>query len=220
MDQKIIVIDYNLGNLFSVNQALKNIGLQPKISSNPNDIADADAILLPGVGAFNEAMINLEKMQLIKPIQEFVRKGKPFMGICLGLQLLLSESEEFGSAKGLNLIKGTVKRFTNTNHSGLNRLKVPQIAWNSIHQPNPEAWINTPLQDVKEGENMYFVHSYYIKPDDESIVLSHTTYGSSKYVSSILKDNIFACQFHPEKSAEMGISIYKQWAVQNNLNKL
>lgn len=219
MYKKIIIVDYNLGNLFSVNQALKNIGLQPKISSDPNDINDADAILLPGVGAFNEAMINLEMMQLINPIQEFVNKGKPFMGICLGLQLLLSESEEFESTKGLNLIKGEVKRFNNIeNPSALHRLKVPQIAWNSIHQPHLKAWENTPLQNLNEGENMYFVHSYYIKPDDEAVVLSTTNYGSTKYASSILKGNIFACQFHPEKSAEKGLSIYRQWAIQNNLN--
>lgn len=218
MHNKIIIIDYNLGNLFSVNQVLMNIGLQAKISSDPKDINDADAIILPGVGAFNEAMNNLEKMKLIEPIQKFVGNGKPFMGICLGLQLLFSESEEFGSAKGLDLIKGKVKRFNNFDNKYLSRIKVPQIAWNSIHKPLPKQWTNTPFEQLEDGENMYFVHSYYVKPDDDTSVLSYSSYGSTKYVSSILKNNIFACQFHPEKSAEIGISIYRQWAIQNNLN--
>jgi len=218
MQKKIIIIDYNLGNLFSVNQALKNIGLEPKVSSDPNDIESADAILLPGVGAFNEAMKNLEKMQLVNPIKDFVNIGKPFMGICLGLQLLLSKSEEFGSSKGLNLIKGDVKRFNKIIHSNISqKLKVPQIAWNSIHRTKIQTWDNTPLQNLNEGENMYFVHSYYIEPDDESIILSYTNYGLTKYASCVLKDNIFACQFHPEKSAEKGLTIYKNWATQNEL---
>lgn len=216
MHKKVVIVDYNLGNLFSVNQALKNIGLYPKVSSDPQDINNADALLLPGVGAFNEAMLNLDRMNLIEPIRNFVEKGKPFMGICLGLQLLFSESEEFGSAKGLNLIPGKVKRFGNLTESQ-QPLKVPQIAWNSIHESHKGKWQNTPFQHIQDGENMYFVHSYYVNPVDDEVTLSTSTYGSTEYCSSIIKENIFACQFHPEKSAQMGISIYRQWALQNNL---
>lgn len=214
--KKVVIIDYQLGNLFSVNQALENIGLNAIISSNPADINLADALVLPGVGAFGDAMNNLKKMGLIEPLKKFIAEGKPFLGICLGLQLLFSDSEEFGSSEGLNIIAGTVKKFPNQeiNHK---KLKVPQIAWNSIHHPNNKSWKDTPLENIKEGENFYFVHSFYVEPKDKECVLTNTTYGSINYTSSILKDNIFACQFHPEKSADKGLEIYKNWAKINKL---
>ena len=207
------IIDYQLGNLFSVNQALVNIGLNVKISTDPLDIIKADAIVLPGVGAFGDAMDNLNKMGLTEPIKEFVESGKPFLGICLGLQLLFTDSEEFGSTHGLDLIKGKVKRFRNADDF---KLKVPQIAWNQISKNEAFGWDNTPLNNIKEGEYMYFVHSYYVEPT-EDVALTYTTYRKTTYVSSIFKNNIFACQFHPEKSAQEGLKIYSNWAIQNNL---
>lgn len=214
-EKKILIIDYKLGNLFSVNQALTNIGLNVRITTDANEIEASDAIVLPGVGAFGDAMNNLEELNLIKPIKKFVDTGKPFLGICLGLQLLFSESEEFGLSKGLGLVKGRVKRFYNTNKNGETR-KVPQIAWNQIHKINGTSWENTPLNGIKEGEFMYFVHSFYVDPE-EPVGLSQTNYDGKTYTSSIQKNNLFACQFHPEKSASEGLKIYNNWAVINNL---
>jgi glutamine amidotransferase len=213
--KKIVIVDYRLGNLFSVNQALTNIGLDVIITSNATEIETADALVLPGVGAFSDAMNNLQELDLINPIKEFVTTGKPFLGICLGLQLLFSESEEFGQTKGLGLVKGLVKRFFNTNRNGEIR-KVPQIAWNQINKTNGNTWENTPLNNIKEGEFMYFVHSFYVEPA-EPVGLSQTNYDGQNYISSILKNNLFACQFHPEKSAKEGLKIYNNWANINNL---
>jgi glutamine amidotransferase len=214
MNKKVVVIDYQLGNLFSVNQALINIGLDVKITSDPEDVINADAIVLPGVGAFKDAMVNLKNMGLIEPIKNSVESGKTFLGICLGLQLLFTKSEEFGSSEGLNIIPGEVIRFKNDTQSNL---KVPQIAWNTINQVKKFGWEETPLYNISNGEDMYFVHSYYVKPDNDEVILTETTYGGLKYASSIFKDNIFACQFHPEKSANEGLKLYKNWAYLNNL---
>jgi glutamine amidotransferase len=213
--KKILIIDYKLSNLFSVNQALTNIGLNVSITSNADDIESADAIVLPGVGAFSDAMSNLNGLNLINPIIRSVDSGKPFLGICLGLQLLFSESEEFGISKGLGLVKGRVKRFHNTNIDGDIR-KVPQIAWNQIYKINGNSWKNTPLNDIIDGAFMYFVHSFYVEPE-EPVGLSQTNYDGKIYVSSILRSNLFACQFHPEKSAKEGLKIYNSWAKINNL---
>lgn len=215
INKKIVIIDYQLGNLFSVNQALSNIGLDVTVSSDPEDIKTADAIVLPGVGAFKDAMENLKDMQLVDPIKDFVASGKPFLGICLGLQLLFEESEEFGAAEGLGLIKGKVKKFDNCDAEG-NPVKVPQIAWNQVSPASGQAWKGSPLENTKEGEYLYFVHSFYVAPEEE-VGLTTTTYGGKEYVSSVLKENMFACQFHPEKSAAVGLDIYKSWAKQNNL---
>jgi len=215
MNKNVVIIDYQLGNLFSVNQALVNIGLNVSISSDPKDVEKADAIVLPGVGAFGNAMTNLEQLGLIEPIKNAIAAGKPFLGICLGLQLLFSESEEFGASQGLNVISGRVRRFKNDNAE--EPIRVPQIAWNTIERPTPDRWDKSPLKGIANHEHMYFVHSYYVEPEDESNVLTTTTYKGVSYTSSILKNNIFACQFHPEKSAQEGLKIYKEWAAQNQL---
>jgi glutamine amidotransferase len=213
--KKIVIIDYQLGNLFSVNQALTNVGLDIKVTSNAEDVESADALILPGVGAFCDAMNNLHELNLINLIKESIRQGKPFLGICLGLQLLFTESEEFGFTKGLDLIKGKVKRFSKNSREGETR-KVPQIAWNQINKIKDISWDNTPLNNIKDGEFMYFVHSFYVVPE-EPVALTQTDYDGQNYVSSILTKNIFACQFHPEKSAQEGLKIYNNWAVINNL---
>ena len=213
--KKVLIIDYKLGNLFSVNQALTNIGLDVRITDNSEEIELADAIVLPGVGAFNDAMKNLNGLNLVNPIIKFAESGKPFMGICLGLQLLFSESEEFEFTRGLGLVNGVVKRFQNINREGETR-KVPQIAWNQIYKVDGRPWDDTPLSEIKEGEFMYFVHSFFVEPT-EKVGLSQTNYDGQKYISSIQKDNLFACQFHPEKSAKEGLKIYNTWAKNNNL---
>jgi glutamine amidotransferase len=216
MNKSIVIIDYQFGNLFSVDQALKNIGLDTIISSNPDDIKNADALVLPGVGAFSDAMNNLKTMGLIDPIKQSVGQGKPFLGICLGLQMLFEKSEEFGESEGLGIIQGVVKKFSTGNFSN-KRVKVPQIGWNGIYPSDGRTWKGSPLEGVNEGENFYFVHSYYVDPKDVSVVLSRTTYGNTTYASSILVDNVFACQFHPEKSSAEGLKVYKNWAKKNNL---
>lgn len=213
---RIIIIDYNLGNLFSVRNACKSLGLDVAISQEVEAIKKADAIILPGVGAFSEAMDNLEKLNLIEPIKEHVKSGKAFFGICLGLQLLFSESEEFGNRKGLNLIPGKVLKFPDEING--NQLIIPQIGWNTISaKEGMDDYKGTPLEDIKENEFVYFVHSFYVKPDHEEDVLTYTVYEGHEYCSSIKKENIIATQFHPEKSGEKGLTIYKKWAEQNNL---
>lgn len=213
-NKNIVIIDYGLGNLFSVNQACQTVGLNVKISNIKEEIRNADAIILPGVGAFIEAMNNLEKLDLVNSIREAVKNGKPFFGICLGMQLIFSRSEEFGSGNGLNLIPGVIKKFPTTRNDKI--IKVPQIAWNNIYSCKRK-WIDTPLYNIEENEFMYFVHSYYAEPLFEDSILTNTNYCDIEYCSAVLKDNIFATQFHPEKSAEKGIKIYKNWGTINNL---
>lgn len=207
---KIAIIDYQLGNLFSVQQACSYLGYDAKITSDPSELLKSDYAILPGVGAFADAMSNMKKLDLIEPLKDFISTNKPFMGICLGLQLLFSESEEFGSHKGLGLIDGIVKKFPNRNTEG-EKLKVPQIAWNTIYPNLQDLWEKSPLSTCNSGDYMYFVHSFYVQPNADEVVLSNTNYGGYTYCSAILKNNIFACQFHPEKSGMYGISIYESW---------
>lgn len=211
--KKVVIIDYQLGNLFSVKHACDHVGLNATISSEREALQQADAILLPGVGAFHEAMHNLANLDLIHPIHEAVAQGKPFFGICLGLQLLFSRSEEFGFHRGLELIEGSIKKFPT--EIGGQAVKVPQITWNQVIEA--KQWKGTPMQDIKDGEHMYFVHSFYAEAENQSDVLSSTSYYGLKYCSSVHKGNIFATQFHPEKSADKGLSIYKNWGVLNGL---
>ncbi len=208
---KLVIVDYNLSNLFSVQHAFECLGYTPLVTSNKKDINDADALILPGVGAFAAAMENLHQLDLVEPIKDFVASGKDFMGVCLGMQLLFSESEEFGLTKGFDFIKGSIKKFpviTATNE----KLKVPHVCWNKIYGPdNGVNWKKSPLRGIKEGAYMYFVHSFYADSEEGSSVLTKTTYGDIEYCSSVLKNNVFATQFHPEKSGEEGLNIYKNW---------
>lgn len=214
MNKKVVIIDYNLGNLFSVKQACDTVGMNAKVSSNKEDIDEADALILPGVGAFIEAMQNLEALDIVNVIKDNVKNGKPIFGVCLGLQLLFTKSEEFGSGEGLNLISGTIRKFPSAVEE--KKIRVPQIAWNKIYRKD-QSWNKTALKDLQQNEFMYFVHSYYVDPEHDSCILTQTNYEGVEYCSAISQDNIFATQFHPEKSAEKGISIYKNWAILNNL---
>ena len=212
--KKVIIIDYQLGNLFSVKQACDTVGINAEISSKKEDIINADALILPGVGAFIEAMNNLKKLELVDAIKGKVKNGTPIFGICLGQQLLFTESEEFGAGKGLDLISGIIKRFPETIEE--RKVKVPHISWNTIFKLNQE-WDNTALKDLNNNDFMYFIHSYYVKPKADACILTLTNYDGIEFCSAILRNNIFATQFHPEKSADKGISIYKNWALINNL---
>ena len=212
--KNVIIIDYQLGNLFSVKQACDTVGMNAKISSDREDVLNADALILPGVGAFIEAMNNLKKFGLDTAIQEKVKGGTPIFGICLGQQLLFTESEEFGAGKGLDLISGIIKRFPENFEE--RKIKIPHISWNIIYKLKQD-WETTALKELANNDFMYFIHSYYVKPKEESCVLTHTNYDGVEFCSAIKSDNIFATQFHPEKSADKGISIYKNWALINNL---
>lgn len=207
---KIVIVDYQLNNLFSVKHACQHVGINAEISANKNDIINADALILPGVGAFGNAMQNLEKLDLIAPIKDAVQEGKPLLGVCLGLQLLFEESEEFGVHKGLGLIEGQVGRFPRETQSK-QKLKIPLIGWSQIHSTVHQSWQDTPLINTKEGEFMYFVHSNFIQPTNPSDILCVSKYKDFTYCSGIVKNNIFAVQFHPEKSAENGLEIYRKW---------
>jgi len=206
---RVVVIDYQMSNLFSVQNACNYVGMNAIITSDKNIIMKADAAILPGVGAFGNAMSNLKKLDLIGSIQEFIQMGKPFMGVCLGMQLLFTESEEFGYHKGLDIIKGKVKKFSKSSGD-----KIPQIGWNKINKVKNDKtrWKASPLREIKDDEYAYFVHSYFVEPEDKDVVLSVTRYADIDYCSSIISGNIFATQFHPEKSGQEGIKIYKTWA--------
>ncbi len=202
----IIIIDYKLGNLYSVLRACQKVGLDAKISSDPAELKNCSAAILPGVGAFGCAMQNMLKCGLTEGIHSHVLDGKPLFGICLGLQLLFEESEEFGSPKGLGLLKGRVRKLP------IKSAPVPQIGWNRIELPDEKStWYNSPMQSVDPGSWMYFVHSYYADNEDSLDRHTLTEYAGFKYTSTVLRNNIFATQFHPEKSSEHGLSIYREW---------
>lgn len=207
---KVAIVDYQLGNLFSVQHACEKMGCSPIITSNPEEIMKVDGIILPGVGAFKAAMDNLKNTGLEQALIEFVKTGKPLMGVCLGMQLLFESSEEFEHCSGLALVPGVVKKFSSDLASNV---KVPQIAWNTIQSPdNSTGWNSSPLKGTKQNEFMYFVHSYYAIPTQEDYVLTQTTYHHHlNYCSAVMKENIFATQFHPEKSGDNGLLIYKNW---------
>lgn len=201
MKPKIIVIDYGMGNLRSVQKGFEQVGFEAKVTRNRRAISGASAIVLPGVGAFKDCMGNLERLGLIEPILQSIEKGRPYLGICLGLQILFTESEEFGNQRGLDLIKGRVVRFP-----GDAEHKVPHMGWNTIEKQR-----ETPLlEGLKTGDFFYFVHSYYVVPDGPEWNLTFTHYGIS-FVSSIRKENIFATQFHPEKSQQKGLKILENF---------
>lgn len=208
MSRKIVIIDYSLGNIFSVQQAFSWCGAETAVSHDPDQIKGADAIVLPGVGAFAEAMNYLREHKLDAAIKESVEKGKPFLGICLGMQLLFDHSEEFQMTEGLGLIKGEIRKFRSSDNT---KLHVPQVGWNTINPPKNKNWDNTVIKNMAPDSYVYFVHSYYSVPENKNEILTETTYGGITYCSAVHSKNIIATQFHPEKSGEAGLSIYKNW---------
>jgi glutamine amidotransferase len=203
----IAIIDYDMGNLRSVEKAFEAVGHRAVITRQRQVIADASHVVLPGVGAFGDCMRNLESYDLIDPIRQSIASGKPFLGICLGLQLLFTESEEFGSHKGLNVLPGKVVRFQSQHtEEDLEPLKIPHMGWNAIRIKKASRL----LDGLGEDAYMYFVHSYYVAPEQKDIVSTATEYGGS-FVSSIARDNIFGCQFHPEKSQAEGLKMLKNF---------
>lgn len=190
---RTVIIDYGMGNLRSVEKAVAAVGGWPVIARDPDSIRDADRLILPGVGAFGDAMANLRKRGLDHAIGDAVNAGKPLLGLCLGLQLLFTESEEFGSHQGLDLIPGRVRRFEEPG------LRVPHVGWNQIEEGRPDPL----LQGIPDGSYFYFVHSYYVEPGRPEDVLCWTSYGR-RFCSIACRNKTWGAQFHPEKSQEAG----------------
>ena len=188
-----VIVDYGMGNLRSVEKAVEAVGGRPTITRDPDAVRNAERLILPGVGAFGDAMQNLRQRGLDQAVLDAVRQGKSLLGLCLGLQLLFTQSEEFGSHEGLNLIPGRVRKFDAPG------LRVPHVGWNQIEGTRP----NPLLKDVPEGSYFYFVHSYYVEPERAEDALRWTSYGHS-FCSIACKDKVWGAQFHPEKSQDMG----------------
>lgn len=209
MKNKILLVDYNVGNLFNLQKAFKQVGQDITVSNKASDIKNAEKIILPGVGAFAEGMNHLYKYELIDSIREFAGSGRPILGICLGLQLLFTESFENGHHEGLGLIDGQVQHIKKADH----RLKVPQIGWNSVGKQKEPArpWTKTLLDGLEEGFSSYFLHSYYVELKNSDHALGLTRYGSLQFPSVVQKGNVMGCQFHAELSADNGLKILKNF---------
>jgi glutamine amidotransferase len=194
----IALLDYGMGNLGSVEKALRAVGCAPVITGDPAVLEAADGVVLPGVGAFDDCMAGLAEGGLVGPLKDLIAGGKPFLGICLGLQMLFESSEE-GQNPGLGIFPGRVVRFKHD-------LKIPQIGWNQV-------WLKQPVphfEGVADGSWFYFVHSYYVVPEDPSIIATTTEYGY-EFCSAIWQDNVFASQYHPEKSQDVGLAVLKNF---------
>jgi glutamine amidotransferase len=198
----IAVVDYGMGNLRSVAKALERVGAEVDVSSDPDRIEEADGVVLPGVGAFGKCMENLRAAGLEGSVRAAAKSGKPFLGVCVGMQILFEESEEFGPVAGLGILPGRVKRFTPRDASQ----KVPHMGWNTLEVKN-----RVPvLRGVADGSYVYFVHSFYVETDDPQLIASTTPYGVS-FASSVARGNIFATQFHPEKSQAVGLKMLQNF---------
>ncbi len=196
---RIIIVDYGAGNLRSVVRAAAHLGYDAQISSRPPDVAAADVLIVPGVGAAADTMSNLRQRGLVEPIRDFIAAGRPYLGICMGLQALLTVSEEGGQHECLNILSGRVRRLP----SGL---KVPQMGWNQVRQ----RWPHPIFEGIPDEAYFYFVHSYYPDPDDGDTVIGETDYGVT-FPSVVAKGNVVATQFHPEKSGDVGLLLYRNF---------
>lgn len=200
----IAVVDYGLGNLRSVSKAVEKLGVEVEVTDNPERIEKAGGIILPGVGAFHIGMQNLKRLNLLPVLSEAISKRTPFLGICLGFQILFSQSEEHGICRGMDIIKGRVKRFTHT-------FKIPHMGWNQVKQTIDHRPQTTDLFNVvPDNSYFYFVHSYYAEPEDQNVIIATTEYGH-EFTSAVNKDNVWGVQFHPEKSGDIGLKILRNF---------
>ena len=207
---KIAVIDYKMSNMFSIKNALDAVGLKSQITFDHKTILESDGAVLPGVGSFPEAMQHLKKLDLIHVIKDFIASGKPFIGICLGFQLLFTESEEFDHVKGLGVIEGNVESLSRK----LNGIPIPHVGWNTVTNQkllNRQKSGSTSKIVLDDNDYFYFVHSYYVKPKNTDDIFTMTRYGSHEFCSSIDTENVFACQFHPEKSGTRGLNLLQNF---------
>ncbi len=199
----VVIVDYGMGNLRSVQKGFERIGATAVISRDQKEIEQADRLVLPGVGAFPMCMENLTELNLVDSLLEFVNSGRPFLGICLGLQLLFDESEEFGRHEGLKVVPGKVRAFRKDMG-----LKIPHMGWNEVKFSK-----DTPIfKGIEDNSYFYFVHSYYVDPESQSDTAAEAEYGI-RFTCAVHRDNVFAVQFHPEKSQELGLTILKNFSV-------
>lgn len=208
MTVKVAVIEYGLGNVKSLCHALNYLGAEVNLTADASEISKSDVIVLPGVGAFEYGMQQLKKRNIDKVLKSEAETGKPLMGICLGMQLLFDESSEFVVSEGLGLISGRVEKLNSHGN-----FKLPHMGWNSLHLPeNLSSWDGTVMEGIDVyKDSFYFVHSYAAKPDNDRDILSVTEYAGKKFCSSVQSENVIGCQFHPEKSAEQGLSVFKSF---------
>lgn len=211
MTRSVVVVDYGIGNLLSVTRALEFCGASVTVSYNPEMIRNAEKLLIPGVGAFADGMAELQQRSLVQPIQEYAEIGRPLLGICLGMQLLFSESDEFGCCKGLNLLDGRVEAIPNRTSTGAWR-KTPHIGWNELRRPPSRSnWGGTLFEGIQEGVAAYFVHSYAVVPTDPDVRLADCDHEGLAVSAAVQKGHICGCQFHPEKSGDVGLSIVRKF---------
>jgi glutamine amidotransferase len=202
---QVVIVDYGIGNLHSVAKALRRAGAEPRISSDPSEVRRAERLVVPGVGAFADCMGCLVGAHLDQPVLEFIKTGRPFFGICVGMQMLFGESLEFGTHKGLGVIPGRVERLSEDGG-----FKVPHIGWNAI-VPVHQAWEGTVLDGLPPGTMTYFVHSFAAVPDSEDARLADARYGHNRICAAVQTENVWGTQFHPEKSGEVGLSILSRF---------
>lgn len=209
---KITIVNYGVGNLLSAARALAFVGAEVRMTEDPDDLSSADRVLLPGVGAFGHCMESLQARGFVPALQAFAKSGRPFLGICVGMQVLFDESEEFGPVAGLSLIGGAVRRIPLNDASGKPQ-KVPHIGWSAL-TPAPEArhvWQDSFLSDVARGDAAYFVHSYTAWPDDDADRLADAWHGGQRVCAVTMRDNIVGVQFHPEKSGQAGLVMLQRF---------
>ncbi|HKQ13577.1 MAG TPA: imidazole glycerol phosphate synthase subunit HisH [Steroidobacteraceae bacterium] len=210
---EVIVIDYGVGNLLSVRRGFEHVGATVTVTGDRERILSGPRVVLPGVGAFGNAMRMLHELQLEPVIRQLVARGTPLFGICLGMQLLLDESEEFGTTAGLGLIRGRVTPIPQRALDGA-PLKIPHIGWNALQASGDASWDTTVLADTRPGAEMYFVHSYMATPEDSAHRLADCAYGGHRIPAVIGLENVSGCQFHPEKSGELGLQILRRFLLQ------
>lgn len=210
MSASVTVIDYGMGNLYSVCRAFEHLGADVLLTDRPQDVLVANCLVLPGVGAFKHGMAELETRGLVPALQAYARKNRPVLGICLGMQMLLDHSEEFGTHRGLGIIPGAVRAIPKTGANGAPH-KIPHIGWNRLIAPAHASWKDTLLDDMSEGVEVYFVHSYTAEPESESVRLADSDYDGRRISAIVRKGNVYGCQFHPEKSGTVGLQMLRNF---------
>jgi len=211
-NDSVVIIDYGLGNLFSLSRALAHVGASPLVTSDPKAVRRAERLVLPGVGAFADGMRGLRERGLIEPVLEAAAAGRPLLGICLGMQLLFSWSDEFGRHDGLNLIPGRVTRLADTDATGA-RVKVPHIGWAELLAPKPRPLADPIFDGVSERDAMYFVHSYIPEPNDATATIARFRHGSHLYCAAVRWGNVLGFQCHPEKSGAVGLKVLRNFLI-------